>query len=111
MSADDRTSDADAEVQPWANLGLSQMDAEIARIGALKRRAEPLPPVATAIRELITRFEICHFKAERHIQRIIEAIGGMRLDLAPATIGAAHPKSGETAWRKDRTGRSRPGQE
>jgi hypothetical protein len=111
MSADDRTSEAEPSLQPWANLGLSQVDAEIVRIQALERRAEPLPPVATAIRELITRFEICHFKAERHIQRIIEAIGEMRLDFAPGSIGAAHPKSGETAWRKDRTGRSRPGQE
>ena len=111
MSADDRTSAEVPDLQPWANLGLSQVDAEIAHIRTLERRAEPLPPVATAIRELITRFEICHFKAERHIHRIIEAIGAMRLDFAPAAIGAAHPKSGEIAWRRDRTGRSRPGQE
>jgi len=111
MSAEDRTSGAEPEVQPWANLGLSRMDAEIRRIHQLERAAVPLPPVATTIRELITRFEICHFKAERHVQRIIAAIGEMRLDLAPATIGTAHPKSGETAWRQDRTGRSRPGQE
>jgi hypothetical protein len=111
MRADARTSEEAPSLLPWANLGLSEVDAEIKRIHQLERRAEPLPPVAAAIRELITRFEICHFKAERHIERITQAIGELRMDFAPTAIGAAHPRSGETAWRKDRTGRSRPAQE
>lgn len=95
----------------WANVVLPDGDPEAAHIDEMERRAAPLPAVATVIRELITRFEICHFKADRHVRRIIDAIGTMRLDLAPALIGQAHPRRGETAWRNDPTGRSRRGQE
>ncbi len=111
MCSDDQTGTDQPSLAPWANLGLPQADAEIARIHQMEQRAGPLPPVAHAIRELITRFEICHFKIERHLQRIIQAISEMCLDLDPAAIGRSHPKSGPTAWRTDRTGRSRQGQE
>jgi len=98
-------------LEPWANLGLDQPDAEIGEIHRMELRAHPLPPVALRIRELITRLEICHFKVARHIGRIVEAIGSLRLDLNPADIGRAHPRCGEYAWRNDRTGVSRRGQE
>lgn len=96
---------------PWSNLVLQPDDEEITWIHQLERQAMPIPPVAAAIRELITRFEICHFKAERHIARIVEAIGTLSLDFKPANIGQAHPKSGESAWQGEKTGRSRQGQE
>lgn len=86
-------------------------DDEIAWIDQLEQRARPIPTEAWAIRNLITRFEICHFKLVRHLQHITEAIGNMHLDLDPDTIGRAHPRWGENAWRKDPTGRSRIGQE
>ena len=64
---------------PWSNVVLQPDDEEIEWICRLEQRAMPIPPVATAIRELITRFEICHFKAERHVSKIVEAIGDLRL--------------------------------
>jgi len=63
-------------------------------------------PSARRIRELITRLEICHFKFPRHLQRIIAAIGAVRLELDPAEIGRAHPRHGSQAWQMDTTGRS-----
>jgi hypothetical protein len=103
--------DSAPDLPPWSNVVLQPSDPEIEWIERLEQRAQPLPPDALAIRELITRFEICHFKAERHIQKILEAIGNMRLDFTPASIGKAHPKSGEAAWRGDKTGRSRQGRD
>ncbi|MBI2928356.1 MAG: hypothetical protein HYY24_22020 [Verrucomicrobia bacterium] len=111
MSSARQTHATQPSSESWANLGLQQADAEIERIDQLEQRAAPIPPVAHAIRELITRFEICHFKMERHLERIIQAIGEMRLDFAPASIGRSHPKCGPAAWRTDRTGRGRQGQE
>jgi hypothetical protein len=96
---------------PWANTGLEQPDSEIRQIHQMELRVRPLPPVALRIRELITRLELCHFKVERHVNRIVAAIGTLRLDLNPADIGRAHPRCGENAWRNDRTGISRRGQE
>ena len=100
-----------ANLPPWMNIVVKPEDEEIQQIDRLEQRASPLPPVAWTIRELITRLEICHFKIERHICRILEVIGSLRLEQDPKRIGRAHPKSGETAWLRDRTGRSRPAQE
>jgi hypothetical protein len=110
-SRDDGASKVEASLLPWANLGLGQVDDEIASIHRLELQAGPIPQAAQTIRSLITRLEVCHFKVERHVRRITEAIGKMSLDLDPASIGHSHPKSGETAWLRDRTGRSRQGQE
>lgn len=96
---------------PWSNVVLQPDDKGIQWIHRLEQRAQPIPPPAWAIRELITRLAICHFKVERHIGRILEAIRSLSLDFVPASIGSTHPKSGEQAWLKDKTGRSRQGQE
>lgn len=61
------------DLAPWSNVVLQPDDREIEWIERLDQRARPLPPNALAIRELITRFEICHFKTQRHIQKILAA--------------------------------------
>jgi len=111
MGSEAQTSQAGPNLPSWQNVHLKPGDEEIAWIDRLERRADPIPSVGWAIRNLITRFEVCHFKAERHVQRIIEAIGNMSLDLNPASIGKAHPRFGENAWVGDQSGRSRQGQE
>jgi hypothetical protein len=95
----------------WANIGFEQPDSEIIEIYRMEQRIGTLPKVAEDIRNLITRLEICHFKFEHHVLRIIGAIGSMELDLDPDSIGSARPSCGENAWREDKTGRSRKGQE
>lgn len=98
-------------LEPWANIGFEHPDSEIVEIYQLEQHLGTVPQVAEDIRNLITRLEICHFKFERHVLRIIGSIGRMELDLDPESIGSAHPKCGENAWQADRTGRSRKGQE
>ena len=109
-SAGDRTPE-DIPMEPWVNIGFEQPDSEIIDIYQIEQSIGTLPEVAQNIRKLITRLEICHFKFEHHVLRIIEAIGSMELDIDLDLIGSAHPKCGEDAWRKDKTGRSRKGQE
>ncbi|MEL4304452.1 hypothetical protein [Methanococcoides sp. LMO-2] len=98
-------------MEPWANIGFDQPDEEIAAIYRMEQLITPIPKIAQTIRNLITRLEICHFKFEHHVLRIIEAIGSMEFDIDPDSIGSAHPKCGEDAWREDKTGRSRKCQE
>lgn len=95
----------------WQNVVLAENDPQVDWIRELEARARPIPEVAWAIRELITRLEVCHFKWERHVERIVAAIREMQLPLDPRTIGRAHPRCGPEAWRLDPTGRSRRAQE
>lgn len=95
----------------WFNINKEQPDDEMIRILRMRRRCAHLPRETKDIRGLITRLEICHFKFGRHIQKIVEAIGRTRLDFDPNSIGRFHPKPDEDAWKGDRTGRSRQGQE
>ncbi|WP_445475420.1 hypothetical protein ACT9XH_01350 [Methanococcoides methylutens] len=111
MNSANITNPEDIPLEPWANLGFEHPDSEIVEIYQLEQHLGTLPQVAEDIRNLITRLEICHFKFERHILRIIGSIGSMKLNLYPDSIGSAHPKCGENAWQADKTGRSRKGQE
>ena len=101
----------DIPLEPWGNIGIVQPDSEILKIYRLEQRIGTLSQETDNIRNLITRLEICHFKFEHHVLRIIESIGRMKVDFDPDSIGSAHPKCGENAWRADKTGRSRKGQE
>lgn len=103
--------EGDIPLRQWANIGIEQPDNEILEIYRLEQHIGTLPQEAKEIRSLITRLEICHFKFERHVLRIIESIGRMKVDFDLNSIGSSHPKSGENAWRADSTGRSRKGQE
>lgn len=101
----------DIPMWQWSNIGAEQPDDEIMRIYQMERRIGQLPQEAKGIRELILRLEICHFKFERHLQRIIESIGRMDIGFDLKSIGRFHPKEGENAWKGDKTRRSRQGQE
>jgi len=101
----------DVPMWQWSNIGLEQPDDETTQIYRMERRLGQLPQVAKSIRELIVRLEICHFKFERHLKRIIESIGKMNIDFDSKSMGKFHPKEGENAWKGDKTGRSRQGQE
>ena len=58
----------------WRNCAVD-VDAEISAIDSLEDRIAPLVANLTKIRELISSLELCHHKAERWIDNIIEAIG------------------------------------
>jgi hypothetical protein len=93
----------------WSNIEVSGDDPEINRIGRLEKALCQLPGKVVAIRELITRFELCHFKYRQHIHIIKESISLLRPLTDPHKIGAVHISHGEKAVKKDITGRSRTG--
>lgn len=101
----------ETSIAPWSNIAGEPSDGDIVRIYRMKQCIGQLPQEAMNIRGLITRLEICHFKFERHIQIIVQSIGRMEVDLDSDSIGRPHPRSGENAWKMDKTGRSRRGQE
>ena len=109
--ADTTIKAAEIPLADWANVNLTKADEEVRWIYRMERHVSPVPPEAHIIRELISRIEACHFKYQRHIEHIIRSIGQMQTDIDPDSIGNAHPKSGDGAWRKDSSGRSRRGQE
>ena len=52
-----------------------ETDAEIRDIDWLEDNLLPLPDNISRIRELISRLELCHHKAKRWIENIVQAIG------------------------------------
>ena len=58
----------------WSNIQFSPQDPEIAKIDDLEKRIGELSYQANNIRELITRFEVCHFKYRQHIRKIRDSI-------------------------------------
>lgn len=94
----------------WANIVVSPDDPEIASIDALEGVLGELPESVLGVRELITRFESCHFKARRHYRHILDSIEALRPAVDPADIGAAHPRNGPDVVGGDPTGRARLGQ-
>ena len=95
----------------WSNIETSTQDTEIAEVNKLEATLGDIPPSVRKIRELITRFEVCHFKYQQHLINIHDSI----LNLNPATdsnkIGSNHISKGENAWINDKTGRSLLGQQ
>jgi hypothetical protein len=98
-------------MDPWANIEISTDDPEIGRIDQIQGSIGTIPQNVIQIRELITGFEICHFKFQQHLKYLKEAISKLETGLRLEKIGANHIRNGEDAWRKDTTGRSRLGQE
>jgi len=81
----------------WRNAAL-YVDSEIVAIDELENKISPLSQNALKIRELITRVELCHHKAERWVYNIIEAIGKGESNKGMGTrpSGQKHPR--ETVW-------------
>lgn len=81
----------------WRNCTL-ESDDEIQTIDGMEHRLGTLPTEALKIRELISGLELCHHKADRRIDNIIEAIGAGETRKGPGTRPpeARHPV--EEVW-------------
>jgi hypothetical protein len=95
----------------WSNIEISPRDREIIAINQLQESIGQLPENMKRIRELITRFEMCHFKYERHLGRIMDSINDLSPNVDSERIGTSHIQHGEKALQTDTTGRSIRGQQ
>lgn len=91
----------------WSNIETSLRDHEILRIDEMEKSLEGLPEKVTRIRDLITRFEACHFKYKQHYINIQKSIEDLKPVIDPGQIGSHHIHQGSQAVQKDTTGRSR----
>lgn len=98
-------------MEAWSNIEVPANDPEIIQINQMEEKLGKLPEKVGKIRELITRFEVCHFKFQHHINRIKDSIINLEPATDPLEIGLSHIRQGEDAWKKDKTGRSKTGQQ
>jgi hypothetical protein len=98
-------------MNPWRNIIISPDDPEIIKIDKLEKSLGELPADIQKIRELITRFEVCHFKYQTHIKYIKESIENLKPRVDSEKIGAAHLRHGSDVTKNDKTGRSKVGQD
>lgn len=94
----------------WINIDASPDDQEILAVNRLESSLENIPKQVHKVRELITRFEVCHFKYRRHYDYIIKSIAALQPLAEVDRIGSSHPHHSADAWKHDTTGRSRTGQ-
>jgi len=75
-----------------------EADSEILAIDGMEDQIAPIDPKAARIRELISRLELCHHKAERWVGNILQAIaaGETRKGLGTRSFGQPHPA--EEVW-------------
>lgn len=73
-------------------------DPEILAIDGMEARLAPLDPRVVQIRELVSTLELCHHKAERWVENIINAIGAgeTKKGLGTRSPGLLHPV--ERTW-------------
>ena len=95
----------------WSNIDFSPTDPEIIEIDKLENSIEIIPSNIQQIRELITRFEVCHFKYQQHFKNIKESVLNLQPTTDPSKIGSNHIQKGENGWKNDKTGRSLLGQQ
>lgn len=95
----------------WSNIEVSSNDQEILAIDRMEHALGNIPKRVYKVRELITRFESCHFKYQRHYQYIIKSIAALHSIINIDMIGSHHPCYGKKAIDKDTTGRSQVGQQ
>jgi len=98
-------------MNPWSNIECPEDDPEIVKINALEESLGELSEDIRKIRELITGFEVCHFKIETHLDYIKKSISSLKPFNQLKDIGKHHIRHGESASKKDRTGRSIVGQQ
>ena len=94
----------------WSNIEISSNDPEIIEINKLEEKIEVIPSSVQQIRELITRFEVCHFKYQKHIRHIKDSFLNLKPRIDPKKIGVNHIRNGGNAWENDKSGRSLLGQ-
>ena len=90
----------------WSNIEISPQDPEIIEIGKLEKTQGNISKNVRKIRELITRFEVCHFKYQEHLDHIKASLFDLKPVVAPIRIGSNHISKGKTAAGRDKTGRS-----
>ncbi len=95
----------------WSNIEISSQDSEIAKIDKLEKTLGQIPVHVKQIRELITRFEVCHFKFKQHFKKTKESIMSLQPTIIPNHIGTNHLHKDKDAWKNDKTGRSFLGQQ
>jgi hypothetical protein len=95
----------------WSNIEISPQDSEIVKINELEKKLGELPDKAHKIRELITRFEVCHFKYRQHLSKIKNSIIDLEPKVDTSRIGINHIQHGENVLNKDTTGKSFIGQQ
>lgn len=95
----------------WSNIQISPQDPEITRINNLQKNLGELSDKINEIRELITRFEVCHFKYHQHLRNIKESINALEPNVDIHKIGINHIHHGESVLNNDTTGRSLIGQQ
>jgi hypothetical protein len=98
-------------MKAWSNIQISPQDPEIIKIDHLERTLGELPDKVYKIRELITRFEVCHFKYRQHLRKIKDSIIDLEPGVDTTKIGINHIQHGESVVNSDTTGRSRTGQQ
>ena len=95
----------------WSNIEVSRRDTEIPGINKLEEALGDYPVHVRKVRELITRFEVCHFKYLQHLKNIRNSIKDLQPYTDPGDIGQNHIQHGAEAWRSDKTGRTIMGQQ
>ena len=98
-------------MKAWLNIQISSQDPEIIKINNLEKELGQLPDNVNKIRELITRFEVCHFKYQQHLRKIKDSIITLEPNVDTNKIGINHIQYGESVLNKDTTGRSLIGQQ
>ncbi len=81
----------------WRNCAL-EADSEILTIDRMEDDLAPVAPDVSTVRELISSLELCHHKADRWVDNIIEAIGRGETTkgLGTRAPGRRHPT--EKVW-------------
>jgi hypothetical protein len=95
----------------WSNIEISPQDSEIIEIDKLEETLGKISENVQKIRELITRFEVCHFKYQQHFKHIKASILNLKPSVKPTQIGANHISKGKAVVNTDKTGRSILGQQ
>lgn len=95
----------------WSNIEVSHDDVEITHINKMEESLGDYQDHIRQIRELITRFEVCHFKYPKHLDYIRKSIEDLHPGIYPGDIGQNHIQHGDQAWKRDNTGRTLMGQE
>ncbi len=98
-------------MKAWSNIQISPQDPEIVKINHLEKTLGDLPDKVYKIRDLITRFEVCHFKYRQHLRKINDSILDLEPGVDTAKIGINHIRHGERVLNSDTTGKSLTGQQ
>lgn len=95
----------------WSNIEVSPQDHEIIEIDNFGISLGELSENVQRVRELIRRFEVCHFKYKKHLDYLIDSINNLCPNIDPTIIGKNHISKGEKFLKRDATGRSELGQQ